>query len=123
MLFHILELQEVVNIRKDYMKKTFNCEISDKNVGENVEVIGWVSKIRNLGGLIFIDLRDRTSIIQLVVNPESEYYNEALNLKNEYVIKASGKVSKRLTPNEKIITGNIEIIVNNLELLTLFYYN
>ncbi len=99
------------------MKKTFNCEISDKNVGENVEVIGWVSKIRNLGGLIFIDLRDRTSIIQLVVNPESEYYNEALNLKNEYVIKASGKVSKRLTPNEKIITGNIEIIVNNLELL------
>ena len=101
------------------MKKTFNCEISDKNVGENVEVIGWVSKIRNLGGLIFIDLRDRTSIIQLVVNPESEYYNEALNLKNEYVIKASGKVSKRLTPNEKIITGNIEIIVNNLELLNI----
>ena len=60
------------------------------NLGEKVNINGWVSKIRNLGGLIFIDLRNRSGIIQVVVRPENECYKVAENLKNEYVIKVSG---------------------------------
>ena len=74
------------------MKKIFNTEINENNINEIVELSGWVSRIRNLGGLIFIDLRDRSGIIQLVVNPESKYYELANTLKNEYVINVTGKV-------------------------------
>ena len=58
-----------------------------KNVGEKVELYGWVARARNLGGLIFIDLRNRSGIIQVVVRPENEFYNLASELKSEYVIR------------------------------------
>ena len=74
------------------MKKVFNTDINENNINEVVELTGWVSRVRNLGGLIFIDLRDRTGIIQLVVNPESTYYDIAQNLKTEFVITVTGKV-------------------------------
>ena len=99
------------------MKKIFNNEINENNVDEIITLTGWVSKIRNLGGVIFIDLRDRSGIIQLVVNPASSCYQTALELKNEYVIEASGVVKKRLQANEKIATGNIEVEVNKLEII------
>ncbi|MBQ3021218.1 MAG: aspartate--tRNA ligase [Bacilli bacterium] len=99
------------------MKKIFNNEINEKYINNTVELSGWVNRIRNLGGLIFIDLRDRTGIIQLVVNPESEFYEVASNLKNEYVITVSGKVVERITANEKIDTGKIEVIVEKLVVL------
>ena len=99
------------------MKKIFNNEINENNVDEIITLTGWVSKIRNLGGVIFIDLRDRSGIIQLVVNPASSCYQTALELKNEYVIEASGVVKKRLQANEKIATGNIEVKVNKLEII------
>ena len=99
------------------MKKIFNNEINENNVDEIITLTGWVSKIRNLGGVIFIDLRDRSGIIQLVVNPASSCYQTALELKNEYVIEASGVVKKRLQANEKLATGNIEIEVNKLEII------
>ena len=60
-----------------------------KNVGEEVTLTGWVSKVRNLGGLVFIDLRNRAGIMQVVVRPESKYYSVAESLKNEYVIKVT----------------------------------
>ena len=66
------------------MKKVFNSEINENYTGKTVELTGWVSKVRNLGGVIFIDLRDRSGIIQLVVNPESNCYELANTLKNEY---------------------------------------
>ena len=99
------------------MKKIFNTEINENNINEVVELSGWVSRVRNLGGLIFIDLRDRSGIIQLVVNPESKYYELANTLKNEYVINVSGKVVERITPNENIPTGKIEVIVEELNLV------
>lgn len=99
------------------MKKVFNNEINENNINQLVELYGWVQKVRNLGGLIFIDLRDRTGLIQLVVNPENKNYELATNLKSEYVIKISGKVVERITSNEKISTGKIEVIVEELELI------
>lgn len=99
------------------MKKVFNNEINENNINQIVELYGWVQKVRNLGGLIFIDLRDRTGLIQLVVNPENKNYELANTLKSEYVIKVSGKVVERITSNEKISTGKIEVIVDELELI------
>ena len=88
-----------------------------KNVGEEVTLTGWVSKVRNLGGLVFIDLRNRTGIMQVVVRPESEYYGVAESLKNEYVIKVTGKIVERESKNTKIETGEIEVEVSKLELI------
>jgi aspartyl-tRNA synthetase len=100
------------------MKKTNNTDINIKNLGETVELYGWVSKVRNLGGLIFIDLRDRSGIIQLVVNPDNSNYDIASLLKNEYVIKATGTVLERQNKNSNLQTGEIEIDVNTLEILS-----
>ena len=72
------------------------------NVGEKVTLKGWVSKVRNLGGLIFIDLRNRTGIIQVVVKPECKSYEIADSLKNEYVIEITGNIVERENKNEKI---------------------
>ena len=99
------------------MKKFNNGEFNLKNLNEEVELYGWVSKKRNLGGLIFIDLRDRSGIIQLVVRPESEFYDLASTLKSESVIKVLGKICERESKNLKIPTGEIEVIVSNLELI------
>ena len=99
------------------MKLTKNTDYNIKNEGEIVTLHGWVLKKRNLGGLVFIDLRDRSGIIQLVVNPDNEYYELASNLKSEYVIKVEGKIVKRESPNNNIVTGQIEVEVSELEIL------
>lgn len=99
------------------MKKIFNTELNIKNVGTEVEVFGWVSKKRNLGGLVFIDLRDRSGIVQLVVRPENKFYKLAEDLKSEYVVRAVGEVVERESKNNNIATGDIEIEVKELELL------
>ena len=88
-----------------------------KNVGEEVTLTGWVSKVRNLGGLVFIDLRNRAGIMQVVVRPENESYSVAESLKNEYVIKVTGKIVERESKNTKIETGEIEVEVDKLELI------
>ena len=94
-----------------------NTDYNIKNVGETASLNGWVSKIRNLGGIIFIDLRDRSGIMQLIVRPESSIYELANNLKNEYVIKAEGTIVAREKANKNIATGEIEVEVSNLVLL------
>ena len=99
------------------MEKIKNNSITIKNVGEEITVYGWASKERNLGGLIFIDLRDKYGIVQLVIRPENEFYEVANTIKNEYVLKASGKVVERESKNTNIETGEIEIEVSNLEVL------
>ena len=88
-----------------------------KDVGKTVNIKGWVSKIRNLGGLVFIDLRNRTGIIQVVVKPENPSYEIANSLHNEYVIEVSGKIIERESKNTKIATGEIEIDVDKLILI------
>ena len=99
------------------MKKIENNTLSIKDIDKTIELYGWVSKKRDLGGLIFIDLRDRTGIIQLVIKPENEYYELASTLKNEYVIKVNGVVKPRENVNKNLSTGEIEVIVTNLEII------
>ena len=99
------------------MKRINNSDININNIDEIVELYGWVSRKRDLGGLIFIDLRDRSGIIQLVVHPDNKNYEVASNLKNESVIKVTGKVCKREKANKNIKTGEIEVIVDTLVLI------
>ncbi|ACI19182.1 aspartate--tRNA ligase [Dictyoglomus thermophilum] len=103
------------------MRRTHYCgEINIKNVGEKVSLSGWVHRIRHHGGLIFIDLRDRSGIVQLVVDPaiSQESYNIADTLGNEWVISVEGKVRKRPEgmENPKIPTGEIEIEVEKINI-------
>ena len=99
------------------MKKYNNGEFTIKNVNEQVELFGWVQKKRNLGGLIFIDLRDKSGIMQVVVRPENKFYDLASSLKTESVIKVNGKIVERENKNKNIPTGEVEVIVEELELL------
>ena len=99
------------------MKKIFNTDLNSNNIGENVHLHGWVQKKRNLGGIVFIDLRDRSGIIQLIVRPDNKFYNLAESLKSEYVIEVFGTVVERESKNKNLKTGDIEIDVANLILL------
>ena len=97
--------------------KIKNISLNENNLNQKVVVEGWVNKIRDLGNLIFIDLRDRSGIIQLKVNNDSKGYKLANALKNEWVIKAFGTVILRDNPNPNLETGKIEIEVEEIELL------
>ena len=94
-----------------------NNALTIKHVGEHVFLKGWASKVRNLGGLIFIDLRDREGITQLVVKPENSFYDIGLKIKNEYVIEAKGIVIERESKNLNLNTGEIEVDVKELKIL------
>ena len=98
------------------MKSINNGTLNIKNVGEVVTLYGWVQKKRDLGGVAFIDLRDRTGIVQLVVR-DGSVYEIASSLKNESVLKVVGKVCERESKNMNIPTGEIEIEVEEMELL------
>lgn len=99
------------------MKKYENNSFTIKNVGEIVTLYGWVNKTRNLGGVIFIDLRDRSGIIQLAIKPDNKYYKQALEIKNEYVLKVEGAIIERESKNKNLNTGEVEVDVTNLEIL------
>jgi aspartyl-tRNA synthetase len=94
-----------------------NGELRIANVGEVVELKGWVAKKRNLGGIIFVDLRDKTGITQLVVNPDNSCYEIADTLKNEYVVAIKGTVIERESKNKNLPTGDIEVIVSDVKIL------
>ena len=103
------------------MKKLRNTDVGINKLNETVELYGWVNKKRNLGGLIFIDLRDVSGIIQIVINPDSACYEIASNLKNEYVIKVVGNVIKREKANPNLVTGEIEVVATNVEVINTSY--
>ncbi|MCR5462805.1 MAG: aspartate--tRNA ligase [bacterium] len=94
-----------------------NGELRITDVNKIVELKGWVAKKRNLGGLIFIDIRDRYGITQLVVKPENPNYDVANQLKNEYVIQVKGKVIERESKNKDLPTGDIEIECDEIKIL------
>lgn len=94
-----------------------SADYNINNVGGIVTLNGWVAKVRNLGGVIFIDLRDRSGIMQLVIKPESPFYDLANTLHNEYVISITGKIVGRENVNKNIPTGEIEVEVSDLKLL------
>jgi len=96
-----------------------NSELRLKNINEQVYLKGWVAKRRDLGGLIFIDLRDYHGITQLVFKPDNAFYKEATELKNEYVIEVKGNVVERESKNKDLLTGDIEVIVRDLVVLNI----
>ena len=99
------------------MKRYNTNDFNIKNVGENVELYGWASKVRNLGGIIFIDLRDRSGKVQLLINPDNNCYEEATKVRNEYVLKVNGVIEERQSKNPNMATGEIEVNVSSLEIL------
>ena len=103
------------------LHRSHRCtEVSNKNIGETVTVMGWVQKKRNLGSLIFVDLRDRSGLLQLVFDDnDKEVFEKAGKLRNEFVIAAVGTVNKRAgSVNESMETGDIEINVTSLRILS-----
>ncbi len=98
-----------------------NNELRLNHVNQTVELKGWVAKTRNLGGLIFIDLRDRYGITQIVVNPkevDAKIYEIAEKVRNEYVLYVKGIVVERESKNPGLPTGEIEIKVSDLEVIS-----
>ena len=94
--------------------------VRSEHVGQKITLKGWVSRRRDLGGLIFIDLRDREGIMQLVINPENvakEVMETAESLRSEYVIEVTGKVEARTQANDKLATGTVELHVETLTIL------
>ena len=101
-------------------KRTDYCgTLNRESEGKQVTVCGWVQRQRDLGGLIFVDLRDRTGIVQLAFDDATEksVFEKATTLRSEYVVMASGKVRVRSAINTEIPTGEIEIEVENLKIL------
>ena len=94
--------------------------VREEHIGQELTLKGWVSRRRDLGGLIFIDLRDREGIMQLVINPEtvsSEVMATAESLRSEYVIEVTGQVAAREQANDKLATGAVELNVTALTVL------
>ena len=99
------------------MYRTKNCgELNIKNVGEEVELAGWIQKVRNLGGMIFIDLRDEKGITQIVINDE-KLEEKVKNMTTESCIHIKGKIVERSNKNLKMPTGEIEVVATEIDVL------
>ena len=102
------------------MKNRILAAETSKKVSENITVAGWVHSRRDHGGLIFIDLRDHTGLVQLVINPDKkDAFSLAESLRDEFVVRACGMVAERGEglKNPNIASGDVEIVVDNLEIL------
>ena len=105
------------------LKRTHRCgELSAANIGEKVTVMGWVQKQRNKGGIIFVDLRDRAGILQIIFEETdcgAEHFAKAEKLRNEFVAAVTGRVEKRAgAVNENLVTGEIEVRAESLRILS-----
>jgi len=103
------------------LKRTIMCgEPRENNVGSNITVMGWVQRKRNLGGLVFIDLRDRTGILQIVFGEEinKEAFEKADLVKPEYCLAISGKLVGRQSINSKLPTGKVELLGESIKILS-----
>ncbi|MCI8918752.1 MAG: aspartate--tRNA ligase [Eubacterium sp.] len=105
------------------LHRTHRCtEVSSQNIGETVTVMGWVQKRRNLGSLIFIDLRDRSGLLQIVFDEDivgTQGFEKAGTLRSEYVVAVTGTIQKRSAAvNEHLKTGDIEVIAEDLRILS-----
>lgn len=105
------------------LSRSHRCtEVNNSMIGNEVTVMGWVQKSRNKGGIIFVDLRDRSGILQIIfeeANVGTEGYGKAEKLRSEFVIAVTGKVTKRAgAVNENIATGDIEIVASDIRILS-----
>lgn len=95
-----------------------NGTVTEETIGQAVQLKGWVQKRRDLGGLIFLDLRDRTGIVQVVFQPENEQAHRlAETIRSEYVLDIKGTVIKRENPNPNIPTGQVEVVADEVIIL------
>ncbi|MGY5265989.1 aspartate--tRNA ligase [Paraclostridium bifermentans] len=102
------------------LKRTHYCgDLRESNIDEEVVLMGWVQKKRNLGGLVFVDLRDRSGICQIIFDTDvnAEAFAKAEKLGSEYVIAIKGKVAERSSKNPNLPTGDIEVFATELKLL------
>jgi len=114
----MIELDHLGDFKRDY----FCGELTENNIGDEVRLLGWAESVRDHGGVIFINLRDKEGIIQVVIDPSlspEEAYKKAKKVRTEYVLAVRGRVQRRPegTENPKIPTGNIEVIVDELKIL------
>ena len=105
------------------LKRSHRCtELSNKNIGETVTVMGWVQKSRNKGGIIFVDLRDRSGLLQVIFEDgevSEECFAKAEKLRSEFVVAVVGKVEARQGGvNQNLATGDIEIRAEQLRVLS-----
>ena len=105
------------------LKRTCRCaELGKGNIGQTVTVMGWVQKSRNKGGIVFVDLRDRSGIIQLIFEESSvgsEGFGKAAKLRSEFVAAVTGEVAARSgAVNENLATGEIEIVARDIRILS-----
>ena len=99
------------------MKKIMNTDLSIKNLGEEVTLYAWINKVRDQGFITFIDLRDRSGIIQVSIKENNPCLDIVKTLKKEYVVKVKGIVKERESKNPKLKTGDIEIDLQEIEIL------
>ncbi len=107
--------------RLEGLKRTHMCGVlREKNIGEKAVVMGWVQRKRNLGGLVFVDLRDRTGIVQAVFGEKIDKaaFEKVNSVRSEYVLAISGEVVKRSSPNKDMDTGMIEILGKSIKILS-----
>ncbi|WP_243092658.1 aspartate--tRNA ligase [Thermus hydrothermalis] len=100
------------------MRRThYAGSLREEHAGEEVVLEGWVNRRRDLGGLIFLDLRDREGLVQLVAHPDSPAYAVAERVRSEWVVRAKGRVRLRPEPNPRLPTGRVEVELEALEVL------
>src|ERR1700731_3238360 len=101
--------------------RTHTCgALSDSDIGAEVRLSGWCHRIRDHGGLLFIDLRDHYGLTQVVADPDSPAFKPADNLRSESVVRIDGRVRKRPdgTENPELPTGAVEVLITNIEVLS-----
>lgn len=102
------------------LKRSHYCgKLRESNIGETVTLMGWVQKRRNLGGLIFVDLRDREGICQIIFDNDvsATAFEKASDIRGEYVLAVTGKVAQRQSVNDQLPTGQIEVFAESLKIL------
>jgi aspartyl-tRNA synthetase len=101
------------------MRQNFATDLNKDFIGKPTTICGWVNRRRDHGGVIFFDMRDKSGIVQVVVNPEIADFNIAESVRNEFVLKITGEVIARSDDliNKKLKTGEIEIVATNIEIL------
>ncbi|PRW57769.1 aspartate--tRNA ligase [Chlorella sorokiniana] len=117
---HSLAAAGVLEPQLTWPARSHHCgELGEAQVGSPVTVCGWVDRYRNLGGLLFLDIRDHTGIVQVIVDPQQqpEIAAKAERLRSEYVVAISGEVRRRQDPNPKLKTGAIEITPSSIKVL------
>ena len=101
------------------MRTNYCGELNKENIGQTVEICGWVNRRRDHGGVIFLDMRDKRGIAQVVINPDNADFSIAETIRNEFVLKITGHVIARADglANPKLASGEIEIVAKNIEIL------